>query len=268
MGFIPENTCRRCGTKYPGMRTRCPKCGAPRTNQPTRVPPTTASVTPDTAAYDRAANNMRWQFIFGGILLVALILAVVVLILTGTGGDKGSTANPGSQGATVPGDPVTIVGDINLPSPSPSPEPTPEASPTPPITSMAITFLNDTKSDITVSNPGELVVDLDCAIFPNVEGLTVKWSSSNETVLTVDQSGTFTIVGALPGQVIHATVIAECAGLKASCIVYVPGSQATYLTENLYDPEYVDEWDAEQARLAWEAANATIAPVASQAPTA
>jgi len=78
MGFIPENTCRRCGTKYPGMRTRCPKCGAPRTNQPTRVPPTTASVTPDTAAYDRAAGNMRWQFIFGGILLVALILAVVV----------------------------------------------------------------------------------------------------------------------------------------------------------------------------------------------
>ena len=66
----------------------------------------------------------------------------------------------------------------------------------------------------------------------------------------------------------HATVIAECAGLKASCIVYVPGSQATYLTENLYDPEYVDEWDAEQARLAWEAANATIAPVASQAPAA
>ena len=76
------------------------------------------------------------------------------------------------------------------------------------------------------------------------------------------------IVGALPGQVIHATVIAECAGLKAACTVYVPGFQATYLTENLYDPEYVDEWDAEQARLAWEAANATIAPVASQAPTA
>ena len=59
MGFIPENTCRRCGTKFPGMRTRCPKCGAPRTNQPTRVPPTTASVTPDTAAYDRAGGNMH-----------------------------------------------------------------------------------------------------------------------------------------------------------------------------------------------------------------
>ena len=262
MGFIPENTCRRCGTKFPGMRTRCPKCGAPRTNQPTRVPPTTASVTPDTAAYDRAGGNMRWQFIFGGILLVALILAVVVLVLTGTGGDRGETAKPGtSQSTVVPGETVTIMGEINLPSPSPSPEPTPEASPTPPITSMAITFLNEVvKKDITISNPGELKVDLDCNVFPAVEGLTVKWSSSNETVLTVDQNGVFTIVGALPGQVIHATVIAECAGLEATCTIYVPGFQATYLTENLYDPSYEDEWDLEQARIAWEAANATIAP--------
>ena len=42
----------------------------------------------------------------------------------------------------------------------------------------------------------------------------------------------------------------------------------TYLTQNLYDPDYTDEWDAEQARLAWEAANATIAPTQSAAPTA
>ena len=264
MGFIPENTCRRCGTKFPGMRTRCPKCGAPRTNQPTRVPPTTASVTPDTAAYDRAGSNMRWQFIFGGILLAALILAVVVLVLTGTGGDKGESVKPGnSLSNVVPGETVTIMGEINLPSPSPSPEPTPEASPTPPITSMAITFLNEVvKKDITISNPGELKVDLDCNVFPAVEGLTVKWSSSNETVLKVDQNGVFTIVGALPGQVVHATIVAECAGLQASCTIYVPGFQATYLTENLYDPSYEDEWDLEQARLAWQAANATIAPTA------
>jgi hypothetical protein len=225
-------------------------------------------VTPDAAAYDRANANTRWQFIFGGVLLVALVVAVVVLILTGTGGDKGQTANPGTPSVTVPGEAVTITGDINLPSPSPSPAPTPEASPTPPITSMAITFLNDTQSDMTITNAGELVVDLDCSIYPHVEGLKVNWRSSNETVLTVDETGTFTIVGALPGQVVHATVIAECAGLQASCIIYVPGFQATYLTQNLYDPEYVDEWDAEQARLAWEAANATIAPVVSASPAA
>ena len=28
MAVIPEITCRRCGSKYSGLRNRCPKCGA------------------------------------------------------------------------------------------------------------------------------------------------------------------------------------------------------------------------------------------------
>ena len=28
MAIIPEITCRRCGSKYSGLRNRCPKCGA------------------------------------------------------------------------------------------------------------------------------------------------------------------------------------------------------------------------------------------------
>lgn len=54
MGFIPETTCRRCGQKYSGLRNRCPNCGTPRQNQPNRVPHTTASATPNTAASRRA----------------------------------------------------------------------------------------------------------------------------------------------------------------------------------------------------------------------
>ena len=77
MAVIPEITCRRCGSKYSGLRNRCPKCGAPRMNQPTRVPPTTAAATPQTAANGRAAVKIRWQFIFGAVLLLALILAVI-----------------------------------------------------------------------------------------------------------------------------------------------------------------------------------------------
>ena len=88
MGFIPETTCRRCGQKYSGLRNRCPNCGTLRQNQPNRVPNTTASATPNTAASRRAGTDIRWQLIFGGILLVAVILAVVVLIVGG-GKDPG-----------------------------------------------------------------------------------------------------------------------------------------------------------------------------------
>ena len=130
MAVIPEITCRRCGSKYSGLRNRCPKCGAPRINQPTRVPPTTAAATPQTAANGRAAANIRWQFVFGGVLLLALILAVIVLV---NGGGGGSSSKPSSQGGA--GTPAYIAAD--LPTPSPSPAPTPDASPTPVIESMA-----------------------------------------------------------------------------------------------------------------------------------
>ena len=59
MGFIPETTCRRCGQKYSGLRNRCPNCGTLRQNQPNRVPNTTASATPNTAASRRAGTDIR-----------------------------------------------------------------------------------------------------------------------------------------------------------------------------------------------------------------
>ena len=135
MAVIPEITCRRCGSKYSGLRSRCPKCGAPRVNQPTRVPPTTSAATPATAASGRAAVNIRWQFIFAGVLVLALILAVVVLV------NSNKSSSP-AQTSAMPGTPAgqgtaTYV-SADLPTPSPSPEPTPDASPTPVIESMAI----------------------------------------------------------------------------------------------------------------------------------
>ena len=100
MAVIPEITCRRCGSKYSGLRNRCPKCGAPRINQPTRVPPTTAAATPQTAANGRAVSNIRWQFIFAGVLVLALILAVVVRRSTGkdpSSASAGSLKKPSAQ---------------------------------------------------------------------------------------------------------------------------------------------------------------------------
>ena len=243
MAVIPEITCRRCGSKYSGLRSRCPKCGAPRINQPTRVPPTTAAATPQTAANGRAAVNIRWQFVFGGVLLLALILAVVALVNSGGGG---SSSKPAAQsGANTP---AYIAAD--LPTPSPSPAPTPDASPTPIIESMAITFLNKTlpNHQTTLSQPLQTFttygvdynMDLDVSTYPASEGLPVTWRSSNDKILTVDEHGFVTVVGASPDRWVKAAIYAECGGLEDYVIVFIPSFQAAYLKENLYDPETYD----------------------------
>ncbi len=244
MAVIPEITCRRCGSKYSGLRNRCPKCGAPRINQPTRVPPTTASATPQTAASARSAVNIRWQFIFAGVLLLALILAVIVLVNGGSGKSSGSS----SGGAGSAAAPAYIAAD--LPTPSPSPEPTPDASPTPVIESMAITFLNRTidNHSMTLTNAGEIFdIDLDVTTYPASDGLPVTWKSTNEKILTVNERGFITVVGASPNRTVHAGIIAECGGLQEYVTVYIPAFQAAYLKENLYDADTYDadnlEWD-------------------------
>jgi len=245
MAVIPEITCRRCGSKYSGLRTRCPKCGAPRMNQPTRVPPTTASATPRTAASGRAAINIRWQFVFAAVLLLALILAVVVLVAS-NGKSNGST--PANN--TNPNQNVPIYVSADLPTPSPSPEPTPDASPTPEIQSLAIIFITTPVKDhsMTLSRPGEIFdIDLDVNTYPANDDLVVNWRSTNEKILTVNERGFITVVGASPNRTVHAGIVAECGGLEDYVTVYIPAFQAAYLKENLYDPETYDadnlEWD-------------------------
>lgn len=247
MAIIPEITCRRCGCKYSGLRNRCPKCGAPRINQPNRVPPTTASATPETAAYDRGAMNIRWQYIFAGVLLLAVILAVVVLVLSGRSGRSASSVTPNAV-VSQPGGAAPAYMSADLPTPSPSPEPTPEATPTPSIESMAIAFLNKSVgTDITLTDPGAIEIDLDLNIYPAQDNPAVVWRSSNEKILSVDDRGVVRVVGASPNMTVHATIIAEFGGLQDYVTIYVPPIQSAYLTENLFDPDtYADdnlEWD-------------------------
>ena len=246
MAIIPEITCRRCGSRYSGLRNRCPKCGAPRMNQPTRVPPTTASATPDTAAGERYSMNIRWQVIFAAVLVLAVILAVIVLILSGRSGKSTSSVKPGITN-TEAAAPSYMTAD--LPTPSPSPEPTPVATPTPAVEQIAISFLNSPflKKDTSLTNPGEIEIDLDLNIFPAQDNPKVNWISSNEKILSVDDKGIVKVVGASPNFTVHATIIAEYGGLQDYLTIYVPAYQSAYLTENLFDADtYADdnlEWD-------------------------
>ena len=122
MSFIPRVTCRRCGRQYSGLRGRCPYCGTRRVKQSDRVPATSASTDPGSAAGERAASNSRWQLIFGGILLLAVILAVVVLVSI--------SLNSSAQPNTTPTAPIaTNTAPVSTPTPPPVPTPPPTVPP-------------------------------------------------------------------------------------------------------------------------------------------
>ncbi len=247
MAIIPEITCRRCGSKYSALRGSCPKCGAPKVTQSSRVPTATTSAPREGTDGGAApsAMNLRWQVIFAAVLILAVILAVLVLVLTSK---SGRSTGPSIGTATASSQGTAVYMSADLPTPSPSPAPTPVATPAPAIESMAISFLNNpVKSDLTLSNPGELEIDLDLNVYPPQDDPDVYWWSTNEKILTVDERGVVKVVGASPNYTTHATIVAECGGAQVYVTVYVPSFQSAYLTENLFDENtYASdnlEWD-------------------------
>ena len=178
MSLIPRVTCRRCGRQYSGLRGRCPYCGTRRVKQSDRVPATSASTDAATPAGERAASNARWQLIFGGILLLAVLLAVVVLVSISLNND------------TRPGPAPTPPAVSTVPTATPSPTPVP--TPTPTVESVTI-YVNNAPADDggyvmnpRWNGPGQTLT-ISVQVFPNTitnlaEGIV--WSSSDESVIT------------------------------------------------------------------------------------
>ena len=102
MSVIPKITCRRCGREYSGLRSRCPYCGTSRKKSAERIPLRTSSENAGTPAAEHAAVNTKWQLLFGGILLIAVVAAVIVLITVSLNAEKNSSA------AVDPTPPATV----------------------------------------------------------------------------------------------------------------------------------------------------------------
>ena len=205
MGFVPQITCRHCGNKYSAIHSRCPSCGTRRVRQTTHSTATTSSVKSGTAAAARANSNTRWQFIFGCILIVAVIIAVIVLISASIGGNSKEPVEtpPLVEVTTAP---------PTMPPATPSPEPTIA------VTSVTITFLGDPVTEFT-QRVEWAPIDLNADVYPTDALATAKlqWRSSNEDVCTVDEEGVVTAVGSG-----RCEIIAECGGIAAKCNVIVP----------------------------------------------
>ena len=202
MSVIPKITCRRCGREYSGLRSRCPYCGTSRKKSAERIPLRTSSANAGTPAAEHAAVNTKWQLLFGGILLIAVVAAVIVLITVSLNAEKNSSA------AVDPTPPATVS------SAAPGTTPTPTPTPTPSVTSITITFLGSKRTEFAAKVGDE--VPLSTTIYPTGGDQAVTWSSKDESIATVSDKGVVTGVG--KGT---TTITAECGGVKADCTVYI-----------------------------------------------
>lgn len=204
MSVIPKITCRRCGREYSGLRSRCPYCGTSRKKSAERIPLRTSSENAGTPAAEHAAVNTKWQLLFGGILLIAVVAAVIVLITVSLNAEKNSSA------AVDPTPPATV----SSAAPVTTPTPTPTPMPTPSVTSVTITFLGSKRTEFAAKVGDE--VQLSATVYPTGTDQTVTWSSKDESVAKVSDKGVVTGVG--KGT---TTITAECGGVKADCTVYI-----------------------------------------------
>ena len=202
MSVIPKITCRRCGREYSGLRSRCPYCGTSRKKSAERIPLRTSSENAGTPAAEHAAVNTKWQLLFGGILLIAVVAAVIVLITVSLNAEKNSSA------AVDPTPPATVSSAAPVTTPTPTPTPTPS------VTSVTITFLGSKRTEFAAKVGDE--VQLSATVYPTGTDQTVTWSSKDESVAKVSDKGVVTGVG--KGT---TTITAECGGVKADCTVYI-----------------------------------------------
>ena len=212
MSLIPEVKCRRCGESFSSMRSRCPNCGTRRVSQSGRTPAATPGTVRGTEAYERAAVNTKWQLIFGLILVVAVILAVIVMVSTGL------------NGADAPAAKATPTPAAESAAPTPPPAPTPTPTPPPTVEKVSIRYYENVKEDFSIKV--DEVVPLNALVTPTDISDKVTWSvdSDNEQYvqITVDpEDGNkceVKCISKIPAGGI--TLYDELFGVKAQCQIY------------------------------------------------
>ena len=213
MALIPQAKCSRCDRKYSGLRTKCPYCGARRYVKSNRAVPN---------------DNSTWKVILGILLLVVLIVAVVVLIATsgntepasdskgsssgqetkvdGQDADPNAQKDPNETGEnTNPLNPGTSTDDPSTPS-TQDPQTPDEPVDTPTVKPQSVVIVNASSGkragvynkDLDIYefslNRGDKF-SLDYKVTPDGVTDTAVWETSNESVITVLQSGEITAVG-------------------------------------------------------------------------
>lgn len=212
MSIIPNTVCQRCHRKYPSIRSRCPYCGTKKPREVRRSMPESDSAVRGTKAARGSAENVNWQMLISGILLVCIIVAVIAIVSVNVKGrvDDSSTAQQEEL--------EDLLADTTA-VPTATPTATPSPTPTVPVTSVVITCYGDEKTDFTASTGDQ--VQLSATAYPittETSEIELEWYSTDESVATVED-GLVTVVGS-SGQ--NCYVVAEAPnGMNAKCIVRV-----------------------------------------------
>jgi len=203
MSLIPDITCHNCNRKYPIIKSACPHCGARRKQSSPRAVPEADSVIRDSAAARKVAENINWQMLIGGILLVCIMIAVISIVSVNVSKQVEETTAHEIAAAEAAAAATAV--------PTPTAEPTPSPTPPPVVTSLMITYSGVEMVDFTEGVGTE--VQLVASTYPlNVE-VDVQWTSSDESVATVSDDGLVTITG--PGS---CTIEAVAGGIRKTCI--------------------------------------------------
>ena len=216
MQIIPQVKCRRCGASFSSLRNRCPNCGTRVVAQSTRTPGTTPGTIRGTAANSRAEANVKWQVVFGLILVAAVMLSVIVMVTSSLDGiDSASvkaTATPALLSELMP---VVEAAPTAPPTPQPSVE------------SIKILYMNT--KDLTPENAWptmhvEETINVNAVVYPmDILNPVIEWSTSDTNgeyiIINEKDDGTvdLTCVGSLQGGV---TVTASCYGVSQSIKIY------------------------------------------------
>ena len=210
MSMIPEVKCRRCGESFSSMRSTCPHCGTRRVVQSGRTPGTSAGTVKGSASYERAETNTKWQMIFGLILVVAVILAVIVMVSTSL-----TNTDIGQQTKATPPVITNTMPTMEVP-------PTAPPTPTPTVEKIEIKFWETTLEEFTM-HVGDEPLTLTALVYPlSIQGAQVEWSCSDETVMkiTPTEDGTGIVcecIDSIPGGV---RITASCLGKEKTIVAY------------------------------------------------
>lgn len=202
MGFIPTIKCERCHREYPALRGRCPHCGMKKPQAAPEAVPSADSVVRDTPAARKAAENMNWQMLIGGIILICIIVAVIVIV-------SSTVSKHVEDPVNNPETPIVAVAATAVPTPTAAPSPSP--TPPPVVTSLMIMFGGMEATDFTERVGTE--IQLKAETYPLSENVEVTWSSSDEEVATVSEDGLVTITGSGA-----CTITAIAGGIRKECI--------------------------------------------------
>lgn len=205
MSLIPSTVCRRCHREYPSIRSRCPYCGTKRPREVKRAVPESDSAVRGTAAAKRAGEDVNWQMLIGGILLLAIVAAVITIVSVNVGARVDDTATLANVSEVEPE--ATAI-------PTPTPTPTATPVPTPPVTSVVITLWGSETKGFAEDVGDEF--DLDATAFPVNEDVEIEWSSSDDSIVSVDQDGVVKLLSSG-----YCQVFARAGGVEASIDIWV-----------------------------------------------